>query len=37
MPSKDFWKWGFIFGVVYLIVFLSVCIPWFKLIAYRWL
>ncbi|GHP71431.1 hypothetical protein JP0048_05740 [Helicobacter pylori] len=37
ISSKDFWKWGFIFGVVYLIVFLSVCVPWVKFIAYRWL
>ncbi|WRE63143.1 DASS family sodium-coupled anion symporter [Helicobacter pylori] len=37
IPSKDFWKWGFIFGMVYLIVFLSVCVPWVKFIAYRWL
>ncbi len=37
IPSKDFWKWGFIFGFVYLIVFLSVCTPWVKFIAYRWL
>lgn len=35
--SKNFWKWGFIFGVVYLIVFLSVCVFWVKFIVYRWL
>ncbi|MGL2694270.1 DASS family sodium-coupled anion symporter, partial [Helicobacter pylori] len=37
IQSKDFWKWGFIFGFLYLIVFLSVCAPWVKFIAYRWL
>ncbi|EMG84350.1 hypothetical protein HMPREF1392_00348 [Helicobacter pylori GAM101Biv] len=37
IQSKDFWKWGFIFGFLYLIVFLSVCTPWVKFIAFRWL
>lgn len=37
IQSKDFWKLGLIFGFVYLIVFLSVCVPWVKSIAFRWL
>ncbi|AFI05660.1 DASS family sodium-coupled anion symporter [Helicobacter cetorum] len=37
IKSKDFWRLGFIFGLVYLIVFLSVCVPWVKTIAFRWL
>ncbi|MBZ7994682.1 DASS family sodium-coupled anion symporter [Campylobacter canadensis] len=28
ISSKDFWKLGFIFGMIYLIIFLIICIPW---------
>ncbi|WP_104760732.1 DASS family sodium-coupled anion symporter [Helicobacter cetorum] len=37
IKSKDFWKLGLIFGMIYLIVFLSVCVPWVKYVAFRWL
>ena len=37
VSGKDFWKLGFIFGMLYLVVFLVVCIPWVKLVAHAWL
>ncbi len=37
VSGKDFWKLGFIFGMIYLVVFLVICIPWVKYVAYRWL
>ena len=37
IEGKDFWKLGFIFGVIYLVVFLVVCIPWVKYVAYQWI
>lgn len=37
ISGKEFWKLGFIFGMIYLIVFLIVCIPWVKYVAYTWL
>ena len=37
IEGKDFWKLGFIFGVIYLVVFLAVCIPWVKYVAYQWI
>ncbi|WP_104747742.1 DASS family sodium-coupled anion symporter [Helicobacter cetorum] len=37
IKSKDFWKLGLIFGLVYLVVFLGVCVPWVKYVVFRWL
>ena len=37
IKSGDFWKLGTIFGLVYLIVFLIVEIPWVTKIAYSWI
>lgn len=37
IEGKDFWKLGFIFGVIYLVVFLVVCIPWVKYVAHTWI
>lgn len=37
VSGKDFWRLGFIFGMIYLVVFLVVCIPWVKFVAYQWL
>ena len=28
LPSRDFWKLGGIFGVVYFAAFLGICVPW---------
>jgi L-tartrate/succinate antiporter len=28
LPAKDYWRLGTIFGAIYLIVFLSIGIPW---------
>ncbi|RAX51723.1 anion permease [Helicobacter sp. 16-1353] len=37
IAAKDFWRLGFIFGVIYLVVFLVVCIPWVKYVAHIWI
>lgn len=37
IKSGDFWRLGTIFGLVYLVVFLIVEIPWVTSIAYDWI
>ena len=37
IESKDFWRLGLIFGFIYLVVFLVLCIPWVKYVAHIWL
>lgn len=37
VSGKDFWKLGFIFGMIYLVATLAICIPWVKYVAHAWL
>ena len=37
VKSGDFWKLGFIFGFIYLIAFLVICVPWVEHYAYIWI
>lgn len=37
IAGKDFWRLGFIFGMIYLVVFLVVSIPWVKYVAHIWI
>jgi L-tartrate/succinate antiporter len=32
LPAKDYWRLGTIFGAIYLIVFLSIGVPWGSLL-----
>lgn len=34
IKSSDFWKLGFIFGIVYLIAFLAITIPWIQIVGF---
>lgn len=34
IKAGEFWKLGFIFGIVYLIAFLIITIPWIKMIGF---
>ena len=33
LPSKDYWKMGGIFGLLFIVVFLVVGLPWLALIG----
>lgn len=37
IKSGEFYKLGFIFGVIYLVVFLALCVPWVKYFAFRFI
>ncbi|MFC3847726.1 DASS family sodium-coupled anion symporter [Helicobacter baculiformis] len=37
IKSAEFWKYGLLFGLLNLSLFLSLCVPWIKFIAFRWL
>lgn len=37
VSGKDFWRLGFIFGMIYLIATLVICIPWVRYVAHAWL
>ncbi len=37
IKSADFWRLGFIFGLIYLVVFLLVCVPWVKNYAFKFI
>ncbi|WP_408941364.1 anion permease [Helicobacter sp. MIT 99-10781] len=37
VSGKDFWRLGFIFGMLYLVVFLVITIPWVRYVAHAWL
>jgi L-tartrate/succinate antiporter len=33
LPSKDYWKLGAIFGVIFIVVFLLVTVPWMAMVG----
>ena len=35
LPSKDYWRLGAIFGVLFIVVLVVVAVPWLALIGYR--
>ncbi len=37
IKSSDFWRLGFIFGAIYLVVFLLVCVPWVRGFAFKFI
>lgn len=37
IENKDFWRLGFIFGMLYLVVFLIIGVPWVVKIAHIWI
>lgn len=37
VKGSEFWKMGFIFGVIYLVIYLSVGIPWISQVVYKYI